>query len=228
MAATLASSLNVPISLVLGYFNELENDLELKKHVAKAIQQSNIRYRADPDVKFGRRIAWYTIVRVLKPKIIVETGVDKGLGAVVLCAALLRNRDEGYPGEYLGTDIDPQAGKLLSAPYSEVGAILYGDSIASLRKLDGPIDLFINDSDHSAEYEASEYEIIAPKLSACAVLVGDNSHVTDALFQFSLSHERSFIFINEAPLQHWYRGGGVGLSLPRKHQRAIDSLTSGT
>jgi hypothetical protein len=43
--------------------------------------------------------------------------------------------------------------------------ILYGDSIESLAKLDESIDLFINDSDHSAEYEAREYITVGPRLS---------------------------------------------------------------
>ncbi|MGH9865271.1 MAG: class I SAM-dependent methyltransferase [Candidatus Acidiferrales bacterium] len=223
MAATLANNLDVPISSVLSYFSELEDDAELKKHVAQIIMQSALRFRADSEVRFGRRVAWYAIARILKPKVIVETGIDKGLGAIVLCAALLRNRDEGHPGEYFGTDIDRAAGELFAAPYTQVGSILYGDSISSLRVLDRSIDLFINDSDHSAEYEEREYETIAPKLSARAVLIGDNSHVTDKLLQFSVAHGRAFAFMSEVPLRHWYRGAGIGLSLPPKDKRTISA-----
>jgi hypothetical protein len=49
--------------------------------------------------------------------------------------------------------LNPQAGYLLAASYIEWGEILYGDSITSLRALQRDIDLFINDSDHSAEYD---------------------------------------------------------------------------
>ena len=93
----------------------------------------------------------------------METGVDKGLGSCVLSAALLRNHAEGHPGRYLGTDINPQAGWLFQGPYRKAGQILYGDSIESLQCLEGPIDLFINDSDHSAEYEEREYACITSK-----------------------------------------------------------------
>ncbi|MGH8488547.1 MAG: class I SAM-dependent methyltransferase [Gammaproteobacteria bacterium] len=85
----------------------------------------------------------------------VETGVDKGLGSCVL-AALLRHAAEGFPGRYYGTDINPAAGGLFCGEYARTGRILYGDSVRSLAQLDEPIDFFINDSDHSADYEALE------------------------------------------------------------------------
>jgi hypothetical protein len=146
---------------------------------------------------------------------IVETGVDKGLGSVILCSALMRNAEEGYQGEYLGTDINPRAGLLLRPPYSQFGSISYGDSIESLKKIQKPIDIFINDSDHSAEYEYREYLTVAEKLSPGAFVLGDNSHLTDSLLRFSRERGREFIFFKEEPLDHWYPGGGIGISFKR-------------
>ncbi|WP_394359037.1 class I SAM-dependent methyltransferase [Leptolyngbya boryana] len=92
---------------------------------------------------------------------------------------------------------------------------MYGDSIESLKHLDVPIDIFINDSDHSAEYEAEEYRTIASKLSDRAIVLGDNSHVTNKLLEFSLTMNRNFVFFKEIPTQHWYPGGGIGISFKR-------------
>jgi hypothetical protein len=136
---------------------------------------------------------------------------DKGLGSVLLCAALLRNREEGQPGRYYGTDINPHAGFLFGEPYSSVGELLYGDSIESLKKLSGPIDLFINDSDHSAAYERAEYETIRTQLSDRAIVLGDNSHGNDELATFAELSGRRFLFFREEPLDHWYPGGGIGI-----------------
>ena len=63
---------------------------------------------------FGRRLGWYAIARATKPKVIVETGVERGHGSVLLCSAILHNAIEGFPGRYFGTDIDPSAGWLLT------------------------------------------------------------------------------------------------------------------
>ena len=199
-------------SYVLDCFEELENDKVLIEHIQKRISLSDEGRYADLDISFARRIGWYALIRIQKPKIIIETGVDKGLGSVVICSALMRNKKEGHIGAYYGTDINPKAGYMLSAPYSEFGEILFGDSIKSLKKFKEKVDLFINDSDHSAEYEREEYEVIVSKLSENAIILGDNSHFTDVLGKFSFEKNRKFIFAKEKPKNHWYPGGGVGIS----------------
>jgi len=212
LASLISYILNIGFSTVMAYFEELEEDGELRSHVADVITNSNLAFMADREVRFGRRIGWYAFARALKPKIIVETGVDKGLGSCVLTAALKRNKEEGYEGKYFGTDMNPKAGYLLSGDYADFGSILYGDSIESLIKFDGMIDLFINDSDHSADYEAKEYEAIANKLSKHAIVLGDNSCSTDKLLNFSLKTSRHFVFFQEKPSGHWYPGAGIGIS----------------
>ena len=192
------------------WIQELRQDDALRQHLNTLTANSNSAITADLNMGYGRRLGWYALVRALKPQTVVETGVDKGLGSCVLTAALLRNQAEGHPGRYFGTDINPQAGWLFQGPYREVGEILYGDSIESLQQLEGPIDLFINDSDHSAEYERREYACIASKLSSAAVLLGDNAHSTDKLYQFAVETGRRFLFFSEQPADHWYPGAGIG------------------
>lgn len=210
LCSTLSVVAGMPASRFSKYINELESDAELRDHVATVTEKSDLAFKADRQARFHKRLGWYALARAIKPKVIVETGVDKGLGSVVLCAALLRNREEGHEGRYFGTDLNPKAGYLLCGRYEEVGEILYGDSLESLRAMKKNIDLFINDSDHSAEYEAEEYEAILPLLSERSILIGDNSHVTPALQDFSSRNGRSFLFWKEEPLNHWYPGGGIG------------------
>jgi hypothetical protein len=214
MAATVASILNKEYAEIRGYFDEIENDELFHQHLKQLWLSHPLRYRTDPLAKAGRRIVWYAIARAIKPATIVETGVDQGMGAVVLCAALRRNTRDGYRGKYYGTDINPQAGYYLQGEYAEYGSILYGDSIDSLNRLGETIDLFINDSDHSADYEAAEYETVKSRISDGAILLGDNSHVTAKLAEFSIREKRKFVFLSEEPAEHWYRGAGVGISYP--------------
>jgi hypothetical protein len=164
----------------------------------------------------------------MKPRIVIETGVDKGLGSVLLCHGLLKNRSEGFEGLYFGTDINPEAGFLLSGKWAEVGKILYGDSIESLRTLVDPVDLFINDSEHSAEYELAEYREIEAKLSPVGIVLGDNSCSTDSLAVFARETGRRFLYFAEQPLDHWYPGSGIGLCFPNERQdrRYLDSTHS--
>jgi hypothetical protein len=200
----------VPYEEAAGYVRELMDDEDLKRHVVQRTRESGEGFKSDAEARFGRRVGWYAFVRALKPRVVVETGVDKGLGACVLAAALLRNRAEGRDGRYYGTDIDPRAGFLLSGRYKDAGEVLIGDSIESLTALQCGIDLFINDSDHSAEYEGREYEVVAQKLSSRAVVLGDNAHVTDKLLEFAHRTGRRFLYFREDTGGFWFPGSGIG------------------
>lgn len=226
LAAQIADITGTPFATVYAYIAELEQDQELRTHIRDATLRSSERFSADATARYGRRLGWYAIVRAVKPKIVVETGVDKGLGSCVLTAALRRNAQEGHPGYYYGIDINPRAGFLLAGSYRQYGEILYGDSLAVLEQLDQTIDLFINDSDHSANYEANEYTTIAGKLSAHALILGDNAHVTDQLLNFALATGRQFVFFAEAPDQHWYPGAGIGIAFRRATTQAPPASTT--
>lgn len=193
------------------YINEIRNDKRLEKHLLELRKNSSEKYKSDSEIRYGRRIGWYAIVRAVKPKVVIETGIDKGLGSCVIASALMKNSEEGFHGEYFGTDINPAAGYFFKAPYSNFGKILYGDSLKSLESLNADtIDIFINDSDHSAEYEQKEYELIKPKLTENAIILGDNSHCTTKLEEFAEKTERQFLFFREEPEDHWYPGAGIG------------------
>jgi hypothetical protein len=195
---------------VLKYFNEVQHDTELRSHIGKYFsQKSNLE---DSAIEYARRVGWYAVARILKPKAIVETGVAQGMGSCILSLALLKNTQEGFEGRYFGTDIDPNAGGLYTPPYSNFGEIYYGDSIQSLQKFDFPIDLFINDSNHDFNYEKNEYETIKNNLGERSVILGDNSHVSESLRNFSRANKRNYIFFREVPRNHWYPGGGIGFS----------------
>jgi len=192
------------------YFEELSEDYDLKEHIKKELLINN--YGKEFTVDYSRRIGWYAIARAIRPKIIIESGVSHGVGSCVLTKALILNRQEGYPGKYFGTEIDPKMGKLLVGKYKNEGQIIYGDSINTLGKFDDKIDLFINDSDHSADYEYREYNSIKNKVNDNSIILGDNSHSTDKLSTFSKEQKRRFIFFKEQPLNHWYPGAGIGIS----------------
>lgn len=215
LASLIADVTGKPYEEIMHYIREIEEDKKLKKHIKEAIEKSDYAFIADAETRFGRRVGWYAFVRAIKPKTIVETGVDKGLGSCVLTSALMKNKEEGYKGYYYGTDINPKAGYLLFGDYKGFGQILYGDSIESLKNLSRAIDIFINDSDHSPDYEAKEYEAVVDKLAPNGIILGDNSHVTDKLLEFALVTNRHFIFFQEKPLKHWYPGAGIGIAFRR-------------
>jgi len=212
LAQTIAFVTKKSYSEIKGYINEIESDSMLKKHIANETNKSHQKYKSDNTIYYGRRIGWYAVVRAIKPKIIVETGVDKGLGSCILTSALIKNNSEGYSGYYYGTDINSNAGYLLTKKYAKFGEILYGDSIKSLNNFNKKIDLFINDSDHSADYEYNEYLVIKSKLSKKGIILGDNCDATDKLIKFSLENKMCFLYFQENPNNFFKNGGGIGFS----------------
>ena len=215
LAHTISVVTETDYKTVLRYMEEAENDAELKDTIITATKDSPFGRYADLEVRFGRRLGWYAFVRVLKPKIVIETGVDKGLGSILICSALLKNKEEGFEGKYYGTDINLDAGYLLTGKYKEVGEILYGDSINTLSHFPKNIDIFINDSDHSADYEYQEYLAIKKIITDKTIILGDNSHCTNKLAIFSNETDRNFLFFQEVPKDHWYPGAGIGISFKK-------------
>jgi hypothetical protein len=216
LANTISVVTGVAAARIEVFLSEPDNDRDLLAHIASRTRASGRRAISDPIARFGRRLGWYAFVRATKPKLVIETGVDKGLGSVLLCSALLRNKAEGHEGFYYGTDINPEAGFLLAGKWAETGKILYGDSIESLRNISQPIDLFINDSDHSTDYELREYRTVEENLNVNAIVLGDNSHFSKSLYVFARESGRKFLFFAEQPIGHWYPGSGIGICFAHK------------
>ncbi|ADD39775.1 class I SAM-dependent methyltransferase [Stackebrandtia nassauensis] len=204
---------DVPVKKVREYLDEVENDTELVEHISSTTASSARRGLTDRKARYARRMGWYALVRILKPQHVVETGVDKGLGTCVLAAALRRNAAEGHPGRVTAVDINPEAGFLVrSGPYAEVVDLVLDDSIATIKNLDRPVDLFIHDSDHAAEHEKREFKTVENKLADNAVLLTDNASVTNVLARHADKTGRRFLFYREQPARHWFAGEGIGVA----------------
>ncbi|MEV4716155.1 class I SAM-dependent methyltransferase [Micromonospora noduli] len=204
---------DIPVKQVRAYLGEIEADDGLRQHLLAAIAASDRRGLADKEIRYARRIGWYAIVRATRPTHVVETGVDKGLGSVVLASALLRNAQEGHPGRVTSLDINPEAGYLARvAPWSEVVDLVIGDSIASIGALDRPVDLFLHDSDHSRAHEKREFDAVEPKLAPGAILLTDNVTSTNVLAEHAERSGRRFLAYRESPANHWYPGDGIGVA----------------
>lgn len=203
---------NCKVELVRTYAGELIQDSAIRRHVLDGFK-SDPRMQ-DAEIAFARRLGWYVIIRLQKPKVVVETGVHQGVGALVIASALMRNRNEGFDGEYFGVDIEPTAGVLFTPPYSAMGRIVVSDSIVFMESFTKKVDLFISDSDHTENYEMAEYEAFIPYLNPESIILSDNSHANRVLADFSEKHDRSYVFFKEDPFNHWYPGAGIGISLP--------------
>lgn len=192
------------------YIAELENDSALRELLIQRTLDSRDRHNSDAEPRYGRRLGWYALLRATKPRVIVETGIDRGLGTVVMAAALKRNADEGFPGLVYATDIVPDCGHLLADPYKQFVRELIGDSVESLKRFTEPVDVFLHDSDHRPEYEWAEFLAIEPRLHAASIVMSDNSQQTAKLREFAARIGKSFLYFQDTPRDHWWPGDGIG------------------
>ncbi len=205
----ISTSLGADLGMISDYFNEIESSSYLDETLKNFLGKEGFK---DSVPEIGRRLGWYALVRHTKPKVVIETGVHHGLGGLVICLALLKNRSEGADGRYIGVDIDSSAGELIDTSYLDLAQIEYISSHRYLEDLKIKCDLFIHDSDHSVDFEDGEYQRIIKNLSPGGLIVSDNSHVSSALREFSEENSREFYFFREAPQGHWYPGAGLGIS----------------
>ena len=213
LSSFLANALNASREEIITYLNEVKQDTRLREHFVELVPRTADRYFADLPIKYGRRIGWYVLLRILKPRIVVEAGVDRGIGTCVLAAAMLRNTEQGHGGKIIGLDINPYAGQYLAEPYSSVIDLVIGDSLEFLRTTRNEVDVFIHDSNHSREHESREYELVGPKLSKNGVIVSDNAGVTDCLFEFALKNSMVFNYWQEEVVRHVASPGGIALAV---------------
>lgn len=198
---------------VTTYFEEIYNDKIFQDGIKDMIAKSNLRKKKDLRTDFGSRIAWYAFVRILKPKVIVENGVEIGFTASILCKALERNYLEGNFGKYYGLDIDNNAGFLIKKQLNEksIAKIILGDAIESIRNLDEKVDFYFSDGIRTYEYEQEEFMELNKKINKNSIVVTNKALFSKALFEASMQSSRKFIYFQEAPLKHWYKGAGIGI-----------------
>ncbi len=204
-----------PMELMQGYAEELRNDGQLHRHVAEMTARSAYRHFADHQFKPGRRLFYYLLVRAVKPRVVVEAGLDKGLGACIIGAALLKNAAEGRPGQYYGlTLLTAQDAFLYGAPYDSHGELVMGDSVDFLGKTGLGIDIFIHDTTNNPAHEQVQFTALQPRLGAGAIVV--STWFTEKFAEFARQSGLAMLTFHETPVGHWYPGGKIAFAFRSK------------
>jgi hypothetical protein len=203
----LARYAELPHAEITRYRRELRNDAEFQAHLTRFM--GDVGY-----VTCGPEL--YTVVRAMKPGVIVETGVASGVSS----AHILRALEANDQGVLFSIDLpNVQEGSILPegrtpgwiVPEGLRGRwqLQLGDSRELLPALLGTldrVDLFMHDSDHAYESMCFELAQAIPRVVGGGLLMSDDTHLHSAW--------------DEACAQHGLRSTRVGrLGVTRKRRR---------
>lgn len=137
----------------------------------------------------GRGPVLYVICRLLKPKIVVETGVASGVSSTYILHALHKNAE----GNLYSIDFpDPSAklptGWLVPSSLKDRWRLIFGKSSKKLPTLlneVSQVDIFLHDSDHSYANMMFEFETVWPYIRKGGLLLSDDTHWNSSFFDFA-------------------------------------------
>lgn len=127
--------------------------------------------------------AIYALVRVLRPRIVVETGVADGLTTASILAAMARNEC----GHLHSFDIADDVGAFVTDRTRWTLHVVDPDGRRPLALLDAlpPVDIFLHDSNHSYRWQRAEYEAAWSRLERGGVLLSDDVDSSYAFLDFA-------------------------------------------
>jgi predicted O-methyltransferase YrrM len=167
---------------------------------------------------YGEGLRLYAVLRKLRPRVAVETGVCNGVSTAFLLLALQENGEgelhsvdlpEIAGEDYApGTFFDGKGGAVVPAG-EEPGWMVPGnlrtrwhlalgrsqDVLPPLLERLGPIDFFMHDSEHSEDCMRFEFAAAWAALRDGGVLAADDVTVNDAFATFAAGHDREPIAI---------------------------------
>jgi len=152
------------------------------------------------DSGLGTVKGMWAVTRHLRPEVVVETGVARGLSTAAVLAAM---RSNGM-GHLFSIDLpevkmvrDGESGVAVNAELRDRWTLLRGGSRRLLPKLldrVAPVDVFLHDSLHTASNMTFEMEAAWLTLRSGGILFVDDADQNEAFLNFVVRHGGSHCF----------------------------------
>ena len=220
--ATLARYMEIDQALLIKYYNELLADQDFLISINNRISEIRTKWGFKKGI-FAKesilsvdwfafeRILIYVLIRYLKPKVILETGVYYGGNSAFALQALVKNGfgkmiSVDYPDSEIRRDdavnklrhslvgdselYDPALRPGFMVPNSLYTnwELIEGDSLKVIPNLKEIFDFYIHDSDHSMKFLSQELTAAWNKLSKNALILVDDIDWSNAFFAFCVAH----------------------------------------
>lgn len=190
--------LKVPPSVVTEFLQEL-----IESNLSGTIKSRIALQRGIPIggmTTSGRGPILYVICRVLKPRIVIETGVASGVSSTYILHALDRNKlGTLYSVDFPTSTDSLPPGWLIPDHLKKRWHLTLGKSSEKLPFLldETPqVDVFLHDSDHSYKNMMFEFKTVWPHIREGGLLLSDDTHMNRSFFDFA--HE-----VNRKPIRFY-------------------------
>ena len=150
-------------------------------------------------------IVYYALVRLLQPRLVVETGVNNGFSTRFLLLAMERNGcgmlhsiDMPTPQEDV-RQLGKETGWLVPDRLRARWQLHLGDArklLPTLLQELGTLDIFIHDSLHTYDHMLFEYRTAWPHVRAGGILLSDDTDFNTAFPEFAATINRPTVMFN--------------------------------
>ncbi len=212
--AAIADTTGLPHDRLAAFATETESDPELGDRLA-----SRLRWRFDvkrrPPV--GSRLAWYVLVRAMRPTLVIETGIHHGLGSLMLLRALERNATEGTPGQLLSFDRSADAGWMVDRSRYPDWRQIVGSTQDTLESaLAGrQVGALFHDSHHTDELQRIEFGAALHNSAPELLLVDGSGGQFGTLERLADDFGGAYREVVLGAVDHWYQHGVLAFALFR-------------
>jgi predicted O-methyltransferase YrrM len=176
---------------------QIQNEYgELKRELEHRYERNQLAYPLKYALEESSSLLVYGITRMVRPSVVLETGVANGHSTFLILNALIKNGG----GQLHSVDISDNVGCLLSETERKVWSL----NVIKEPKKQGfcevlnripPVDFFVHDSNHRYAWQKFEYESILPRMADKSILASDDVDSSFAFIAFATRHRQRPSFL---------------------------------
>jgi len=170
--------------------------LMLNQEIRQKYEMLNLDYPREFAIEQNSAFLIYSLIRLLKPDKVVETGVANGHSTFFILNAILKNGK----GKLYSIDIDYNVGILVDEQL-KANWRLYVLPRANSRELNkylstiAPVDIFIHDSNHMYYWQIMEYRTFLRHINDYGLILSDDVDYSLAFIDFCNENELKPLFL---------------------------------
>ena len=190
----------------------LQRELASDERFFSTLDYAMQHRRGRPTVRLGWHLLLYGVVRVSRPKFVLETGVFDGISSALILRAMERNSEgtlisidlpareiivdatDRMPDGALPQRCDP--GWIVPEALRKRYRLHLGDSkelLPGLLQECGQVDIFLHDSLHTYQHQFFEYEIAWPFITPGGLLLSDDIFWSRAFHRFTRKQKAKYL-----------------------------------